>query len=531
MSKLTYWENRQVQNMYNYMQSAENAADQIAELYYRASRYLSYSADDIFEKFQTKYGLSDAEARRLINTLHDKTSLDELQQRLKNVETSAEIQEILKELEAPAYQARLERLRQLQNSLDLVMQTVYQQEKILSTNFYVDLANEAYYREIFNIQQQADAAFGFNCVSEKQIDQMLDSEWSGKNYSARIWTNTQNLAKTLKEELLFDLVTGRTNRETAEIIANKFGQGASKARRLVRTESNYVSSEMNFAAYEECGIKEYQFLATLDLRTSKVCRELDGKIFPVKDRKVGVNCNPMHPWCRSTTISVVDRELAADMQRSAVDPSTGKRIKVPRSMTYEQWYEKYVKGKPEAELEEKKLKNKTSDWKEHQKYREILGKNIPESLAEFQDIKYTDNEKWNQIKGDKEETLKLMDYNDMENLKGKLTNKEVREWYKTHDENIFAMIDKTKSLREQAVQAFELRNKHRTQARELMQDTAARKELEKIRKNPTFEELMEHKRKKYGLTDEEAYEDIIRSSATTNKRYDRIAGIERKEGE
>lgn len=49
------------------------------------------------------------------------------------------------------------------------------------------------------------------------------------------------------------------------------------------------------------------------------------------------------------------------MQRSAIDPATGKRIKVPRSMTYQQWYDKYVKGKPEVELEEKKIRNRSSD--------------------------------------------------------------------------------------------------------------------------------------------------------------------------
>ena len=35
------------------------------------------------------------------------------------------------------------------------------------------------------------------------------------------------------------------------------------------------------------------------------------------------------------------------MQRSALDPATGKKIKVPRSMNYQQWYDTYVKGKPE----------------------------------------------------------------------------------------------------------------------------------------------------------------------------------------
>lgn len=338
-----YWARRQVEDMYHYMQEAEDVADQISKLYLKASRYLSLQADDIFEKYMSKHGLSKEEAVRLINTLQDKTSIDELLNKMKNGDnTSEEKKELRKQLEAPAYQARVERLRQLQNQLDRVMQNVYQQEKDFSTSFYVDLAQEAYYRSIFNIQQRANAAFSFNHVSAKQIDQVVNSHWSGENYSSRIWKNTRALAHDLKEELLINLVTGRTNREVAEIISNKFAQGASNARRLVRTESNFVSTELNFKAYEECGIEEYQFLATLDLKTSKVCRSLDGRIFQVSERKVGVNCNPMHPWCRSTTISVVDRALIDKMQRSAIDPATGKRIKVPRSMNYEQWYDKYV---------------------------------------------------------------------------------------------------------------------------------------------------------------------------------------------
>ena len=44
----------------------------------------------------------------------------------------------------------------------------------------------------------------------------------------------------------------------------------------------------------------------LDSRTSKICNELDGKRFKVKDRQAGTNYPPMHPFCRSTTIAVID---------------------------------------------------------------------------------------------------------------------------------------------------------------------------------------------------------------------------------
>lgn len=348
MKSNAYWEQRQVQDAFNTFQKAEDTANQIASLYLKSSRYLSLQADDVFERYKTKHGLSETEARQLISTMQDRTSLDELLQKLRNGDKDESKRQLLSKLEAPAYQARLERLRQIQSQLDVIMTNVYQQEKLISANFYTGLASESYYRSIYNIQQRADAAFSFSHASAKVIDKVVNSRWSGKNYSERIWGNTQALAEDLKEELLINLVTGRTNREAAAIIANKFGQGTSNARRLVRTESNYVSTELNFKACEECGIEEYQYLATLDIRTSKICRELDGKTYPIKERQIGKNCPPMHPWCRSTTIPVVDRTLIDKMQRSAIDPATGKRIKVPRSMTYQQWYDKYVKGKPEV---------------------------------------------------------------------------------------------------------------------------------------------------------------------------------------
>ncbi|WP_336047091.1 hypothetical protein [Solibacillus ferritrahens] len=44
--------------------------------------------------------------------------------------------------------------------------------------------------------------------------------------------------------------------------------------------------------------------------------------------------------------------------------------------------------------------------------------------------------------------------------------------------------------------------------------------------NTTFEALIERKKMKYGLTDEEAYLDIIRSSQTTNERVNKKLGLE-----
>jgi SPP1 gp7 family putative phage head morphogenesis protein len=408
MAKLSYWERRQAENMILYMEEAEQAAKEIAKLYQRASVYLSSQIDGIFEKYRNRYGLSDQEALLLLKEIKEEDSLRILLRALEESKNNQEREELRKVLEGAAYKARIDRLQSIMNQLDTVMQTVYKQEKQISESHYVKLAEEAYYREIYNVQQQMSAEqhqeppsepinieSSFAHVDSKLISDVVNSRWSGANYSERIWKNTKALAQALKEELLLNFVTGRTEQEAAIAIARRFGVGTQIARRLVRTESNYIATEMRLKSDMKCGIEEYKFLAVLDLKTSKVCRKLDGKKFPIKDHVIGKNCPPMHPWCRSTTVPVIGED---DGQRSATDPSNGKAILVPEAMTYEEWYDQYVKGKPEAELAEKQIKNRTADKEQHKKYREILGDEVPEKLDDFQKMKYTEEEKWKYTK-------------------------------------------------------------------------------------------------------------------------------------
>ena len=94
-----YWEQRSAWDMYQFMEDAEETADLIARVYRKASLQLEYAARDIFEKFMTKYGLSETEAWQIINSIQDKNPIDQLKQELQNRKKDSEI---LKQLEAPA---------------------------------------------------------------------------------------------------------------------------------------------------------------------------------------------------------------------------------------------------------------------------------------------------------------------------------------------------------------------------------------------------------------------------------------------
>ena len=106
-----------------------------------------------------------------------------------------------------------------------------------------------------------------------------------------------------------------------------------------------------------------------------------------------------------------------------------------------------------------------------------------------------------------------------------LSNEDARKWYLKKDAEIPKMIDRTKPVEDQARQAFELRNQFRTKARDLMADQETRKELDQKHPNKTFEELLDDKMKRKGLTREQAIEDILKTATKTNAEVNNQLGL------
>jgi filamentous hemagglutinin len=100
------------------------------------------------------------------------------------------------------------------------------------------------------------------------------------------------------------------------------------------------------------------------------------------------------------------------------------------------------------------------------------------------------------------------------------SNKEVRKEYDEKVKNIPNLLDYSKTLEEQAVQAFELRNAYRKEARNEMENQEERAILEKVRPNLTFDDMVKHKMLDKHLSLEDAYRDIISSASITNKEVD-----------
>ena len=151
--------------------------------------------------------------------------------------------------------------------------------------------------------------------------------------------STDKLARRLKGRLRF----GQPG--SARQIAQAGGEVTAVANHqvmaLVRTSVNQVANTSSQQTYEanQSVTSRYRYIATLDSRTSPICRALDGQEFDYGKGPVP----PQHFNCRSTTVPLIDYK-----RLGITPPKPGKRRSqdglVPSNQSYGQWLNNQNKG-------------------------------------------------------------------------------------------------------------------------------------------------------------------------------------------
>ena len=151
------------------------------------------------------------------------------------------------------------------------------------------------------------------------------------------------------------LLTGETTPSIAKrLIGNlQFGEEAKTVRQLVaaggqatavadnqiitlvRTSINQVANTASQQVYEanQDITKKYRYVATLDTRTSSICRALDGREFEYGKGPTP----PQHFNCRSTTVPVIDPDI---LPPSTTATRASKDGQVPINQSYGEWLAK-----------------------------------------------------------------------------------------------------------------------------------------------------------------------------------------------
>lgn len=408
-----YWDKRFLLLNEMLLQQGEEYIKSSTKNYIATMLEIEKEINNFFERFANENNMTYQQAKQVLTTQERQAFQMELQDYIAYGQQNNLDDVWIKKLENASTVHRITRLQAIQYQLQQQVEKLQAQKVKGITETLKNIYKEGYYRTAYEIQKGTGIGQAFSKIDENKIEKVLAKPWAadGKNFSERVWGQDRtNLIYQLETRFTQGIIRGEAPQKIIRDISKTLDTSQKATRRLVLTESAFVASASRRDMFERLDVKQYKILSTLDLKTSELCREMDGKIFDLKDYKIGVTASPFHPHCRTTEIPNIDDKFTQNQQRAARNKE-GKTYYVPYDMTYEQWHKAYVENDPEWLLQEKKYKNKSTDKKQYEQYKTVLGRKEVGSFDDFQNINYGDSEKWYNLKQKRKDTLKNISTN------------------------------------------------------------------------------------------------------------------------
>lgn len=319
MPNQEYWEKRELERATRLYDKYDNSYAGLKGLYIGAN-------DDINKEisaFYNKYG----------------TKVSSPTFKVLNVGTKVVVGATVKNVVTYTEAMKYDRLAKLDKQLNAILKDMASSQNSFMTQTLRELAEESYYTLQFQTYKGYGVGLTTKLLDPKVITQIINNPVHGQNFSTRVWNNKALLANQVNQTLNNGIIQGLSIRDMSKELAANMTSGYKVAERLIRTEITNTYNQASLQGYKDSGlVAKYQFLATLDSRTSDVCASLDNETFFVDKAVVGLNYPPMHVNCRSTTIAKFDDTV---FERRARDEK-GNTYTIPSNMNYAQWKAEYV---------------------------------------------------------------------------------------------------------------------------------------------------------------------------------------------
>ena len=390
-----YWAERALTRENEAYLRGANLSGKMFREYEAAAKSIRRQIDSFYSKYASKYGLTYDQAVRLLSRKEFQEWKATLGDYVATIEatTDPSVKAVLKaQLDALSANSSISRLEALQGQIDLILNDLWkrgveQMKEELGEGFV-----EGYYKKSYDLQSRAGFYNEIAKIDASAVEDAVSYPWSGAMFSDRLWQSKQALVFNTREIITQGLIQGKSVGVMASALSSRMGQSYKNAERLIRTETAHIHAEADRRAYKEAGVAEYEYMAAVNERTCDTCGALDGRRFKVADAEPGVNYPPIHPNCRCTTVEY-DPEEALDWLNSG-EP-------MPKRTTYQEWYSRQTaaNGQGSVEAERKKAYNIKADQEQFDAFLGVLPDGeVPPTLDAFQNVKYTNPEKWRQMK-------------------------------------------------------------------------------------------------------------------------------------
>ena len=300
LSNKSYWLKRSEELDKVATKVEKEVMKELSALYRDAFRSIEKEVNDFMMKYAVDHKLDYATVTQMLTPI----DLAEYNQKIEELyamyrDTGSEYIKI--EIDRLNARAKITRLQALQDAINVELTKVTHEYQMTLEDTLIGLFTEQYKEvsELLGIMAPV--------INREAIKTIIEYPYAGKMFSDRIWDNKDALVKHIKQNLTAGIIRGDSIQKIARQLKKDLNVLYYQAERLVRTETNYAMNQGHLKGYADSGVVEkYEFLAAIDSRTSKLCKNQNGKVYKLSEATVGVNYPPVHCNCRSTVIPILE---------------------------------------------------------------------------------------------------------------------------------------------------------------------------------------------------------------------------------
>ena len=344
MKSKSYWQQRfeQLENARHDV--SEELIEELDKEIRLAQKELEKEINNWYARIAVNNDISIREAKKLLKANELEEFKWTVEEYIKKGKENGINEKWLKELENASAKVHINRLEQIKLQTRQIIEQLYD-DRLDKIDSHIEIMyTDGYYKTLYELQKGIGVAFNVTAIDTRKLSMIMSKPWAadGRNFSDRIWTSKTQLINEVHTNLTRMCMLGEAPDKAINNIAKAMDVSKRQAARLVMTESAYFATESQKKAYEELDVEEYEILATLDHKTSDICRTMDGKHFKLSDMHIGVNAPPFHCYCRTVTIPYFDDEFTKNEKRWS-RKNNGETELVDGNLTYKEWEKKYVK--------------------------------------------------------------------------------------------------------------------------------------------------------------------------------------------
>ncbi|MDK6688319.1 minor capsid protein [Aerococcus urinae] len=245
--------------------------------------------DEFYLRYAKREGITLAEAKKRADEMDIRAYQERAKKAVKEKDFSKETEEWLRVYNLKMKVSRLEVMK-AEINLDL-LELFDQVEKETKKAFWEEALREA--------ESQSGILRRRKGLTREELDQIIDADFYGNNFSERIWGRNGKY-ETLRDEIFRELRGMRTGwegyRGMAQNLKQCFDTSLYEAYRLARTEERRILTRTRIESYKKAGYTHLIYIT--ESHPCKLCASYSGEMIPIEDAIEGVNIPPKHPNCR-----------------------------------------------------------------------------------------------------------------------------------------------------------------------------------------------------------------------------------------